>query len=124
MEGVARIVYRTLKGATMPIHLPKAVDDYLASANADDTEALASCFASDATVRDEGRTFEGLEAIKVWHAEARKKYQHTVAPLNIVQRDGKTVVTGRVSGSFPNSPVNLEHIFELAGNKVVSLDIR
>src|SRR5206468_3562420 len=73
---------------------------------------------------DEGRTFEGLDAIKLWHAEARKKYQHTVEPLDIAQRDSKTVVTGRVSGNFPSSPVSLEHVFELAGNKIASLEIR
>jgi SnoaL-like protein len=108
----------------MSIHLPKPIDDYVASGNTDDTEALASCFASDAIVRDEGRTFEGLDAIKLWHAEARKKYQHTVEPLDIAQRDSKTVVTGRVSGNFPSSPVSLEHVFELAGNKIASLEIR
>jgi hypothetical protein len=29
-----------------------------------------------------------------------------------------------VSGDFPGSPVNLEHIFRLDGDKIASLEIR
>jgi len=39
-------------------------------------------------------------------------------------RDGKVVVTGRVSGNFPGSPITLDHIFEIEGGKIVSLEIR
>jgi hypothetical protein len=53
---------------------------------------------------DEGRTFEGLTAIKEWKAETKKKYQHTVEPLASVQKDGNTIVTGRVAGNFPGVP--------------------
>ena len=73
----------------MPIHLPKPVRDYVASGNTDDTEALASCFASDAIVRDEGRTFQGLDAVKAWHADARQRYHHTVEPLEIAEREAR-----------------------------------
>jgi hypothetical protein len=34
------------------------------------------------------------------------------------------VVTGKVSGTFPGSPINLEHIFEIEGGRIVSLEIR
>jgi hypothetical protein len=34
------------------------------------------------------------------------------------------VVLGKVSGNFPNSTVTLEHIFELDGEKIASLEIR
>jgi hypothetical protein len=40
------------------------------------------------------------------------------------QRDGKTVVRARLSGNFPGSPLDLDHIFELHGDKIVSLEIR
>jgi hypothetical protein len=108
----------------MPIHLPNPVHDYVVSGNSDDVEALATCFTSGAIVRDEGRTYEGLEAIKAWHANARDKYHHTVEPLDIVQRNDKIVMTARVSGNFPNSPVTLEHTFQLMGGKIAALEIR
>jgi hypothetical protein len=108
----------------MPIHLPKPIEIYLSSENAHDTEALAACFAADATVLDEGRTFAGLTVIKEWKVETKKKYKHTVEPIDAVERGGKTVVTSKVSGNFPGSPVNLEFIFGLKGDKIASLEIR
>src|SRR6266404_5039738 len=92
--------------------------------NGHDTEAMARCFADNAIVRDEGRTIKGLAAIKEWKAETKKKYQYSVEPLESAQKDGKTVVTSRVTGNFPGSPVNLEFVFGLERNKIASLEIR
>ena len=58
------------------------------------------------------------------NAAAREKYHHTVIPLSIVDRDGTTVVAGTIAGDFPGSPVTLDHIFRLKGNKIASLEIR
>lgn len=108
----------------MSTALPKLVAHYFAAEKREDTEALARCFSDHAVVRDEGRTIEGGAAIKQWMVDAKKKHQHTAEPLETVERDGKTVVIARVSGNFPGSPVNLEHIFGLAGDKIASLEIR
>ncbi len=85
---------------------------------------MARCFADHAVVRDEGRTIEGLTAIKQWKSETNKKYQHTVEPLACVREDGKTVVTNRVAGNFPGSPIHLELVVGLGGNKIASQEIR
>ena len=108
----------------MAIDLPNPIDVYFASENAHDTTALDTCFATDAIVRDEGKTIEGLAAIRAWRIETGKKYNHTVEPLAISGRDGKIIVTGKVSGNFPGSPVNLDHVFELEGDRIVALEIR
>jgi len=108
----------------MAIDLPKPLEIYFASENAHDTGALDTCFAADAIVRDESKTIEGLAAIKAWRIETGKKYNHTVEPLAISERDGKVIVTGKVSGNFPGSPVKLDHVFEIEGEKIVSLEIR
>jgi hypothetical protein len=34
------------------------------------------------------------------------------------------VVTARISGDFPASPVELDHIFELDADRITSLEIR
>ena len=39
----------------MTVPLPEPIATYVAAENADDTAALAACFAADAVVRDEGR---------------------------------------------------------------------
>jgi SnoaL-like domain len=107
----------------MSICLPKPIDIYFASENRHDPSAIDTCFAADATVRDESKTIEGIEAIKTWRIETGKKYGHTIEPLAISERDGKVVVTGKVSGNFPGSPINLDHAFELKDDRIVSLKI-
>jgi hypothetical protein len=108
----------------MAIHLAKPINIYFTSAKTHDVGSLDRCFAADALVHDEGRTIRGIAAIKAWRSETEEKYHHTVEPLSVTGRDGKTVVTAKVSGNFPGSPVNLDHIFELHGDKIVSLEIR
>jgi ketosteroid isomerase-like protein len=107
----------------MSIDLPTPIAIYVDAENRGDVEALAQCFSEDAVVRDEDQTIQGLAAIKQWKAETRKKYQHTVKPLASAQKDGKTIVTNRLTGNFPGSPIELEFVFTLDGNKIVSLDI-
>jgi hypothetical protein len=77
-----------------------------------------------AVLQDEGQTIEGLAAIKQWKAETSKKYQHTMEPLASFQKDGKIIVTNRLTGNFPASPIELEFVFRLKGNKIVALEIR
>ena len=108
----------------MSIDLPTPIAIYIAAENRGDTEALTQCFAEHAVVRDEGKTIEGLAAIKRWKSETRKKYQHNVEPLALAQKDGKTIVTNRLAGNFPGSPIDVKFIFKLDGDKIASLEIR
>jgi hypothetical protein len=107
----------------MSVPLPPAIDLYVKIENSGDVEALSQCFASNATVRDEGHTYEGLADIREWKADTKKKYNHTVAPLAVAHRDGKTVLKAKLAGNFPGSPVTLEFSFVLADGKIVSLEI-
>jgi hypothetical protein len=97
---------------------------YFAAENRSDIEGLGACFTDHAVVRDEGRIIEGVPNIKQWMRDAKAKYQHTVEPIDVVKRDGKTVVIAKVAGNFPNSPVTLEHIFAIEGDRISSLEIR
>jgi hypothetical protein len=105
------------------INLPTPIAIYIAAENRGDVEALAQCFSENAVVRDKNQTIEGLAAIKQWKADTRKKYQHTIEPLLCVQKDGKIIVTNRLTGNFPGSPIELEFVFTFEGSKIVSLDI-
>jgi SnoaL-like domain len=109
----------------MNIKLPPPLESYFVPENThDDMSAIERWFASDATVRDEGRSIKGIAAIKAWRVETAEKYQHSVEPLAVSTRDGKVVVRGRVSGNFPGSPITLDHIFEIEGGKIVFLEIQ
>jgi hypothetical protein len=112
------------KGITMSVHLPKAIERFMSSENAHDADSLAACFAPDATVRDEGRTRRGLTEIAAWRRETTEKYRHTVEPLAVAERDEKVIVTSRVSGNFPGSPITLDFVFRLEDGKISSLEIQ
>ena len=108
----------------MSITLRPPIDLYFTSENAHELSAIDRCFATGAVVRDEGKTITGMAAIKAWRVETSRKYHHTIEPLAVSARDGRVVVTGKVSGDFPGSPINLEHIFEIEDGRIVSLEIR
>ena len=89
-----------------------------------DADALAECFAPDATVRDEGRTRAGLTEIAAWRRETTEKYHHTVEPLAVAERGGKIIVATKISGDFPGSPVTLDFVFRLENGKISSLEVQ
>lgn len=107
----------------MNINLPEPIAAYFA-ADKLDSEAIARCFTQDAVVKDEGRTYTGLAAIRKWNAEASAKYQYTSKPFRSEQTDGKTVVSCHLTGTFPGSPIDLRYFFRLEHGKVASLEIR
>ena len=107
----------------MPVDLPPPIALYIKAENAGDVESLSQCFAADAVVRDEGRTYEGLAAIKAWKAETKRKYQHTVEPLASARKGDRIVVTSRLTGNFPGSPIEVRFAFTLAGDKIALLEI-
>jgi hypothetical protein len=108
----------------MSIYLPPAIDLYIRIENSGDVEALSECFVSNATVRDESHTYQGLAAIREWKADTKKKYSHSIAPLEVSDRDGKVILKAQLTGNFPGSPVTLEFSFVLSDGKIASLEIR
>ena len=108
----------------MSIQLPDPIERYIQIANSGTPEAAPECFAPDATVYDEGQTYEGVAAIKNWIAATKKKYDHTIAPLELAERGGQSVLKAELSGNFPGSPITVNFSFALADGKIRSLEIR
>jgi hypothetical protein len=104
-------------------NLPKPIALYVAAENSGDTNLFDQCFAQNAVVRDENETHKGLAEIKKWKAETKTKYQHTVDPLRLAEKDGKFIVTNRLTGNFPGSPIELDFVFTIQADKIVSLEI-
>jgi hypothetical protein len=108
----------------MSIQLPDPIERYVQIANFGTAEAAPECFAPDATVYDEGQTYEGVAAIRNWMAATKKKYGHTVAPLELAEHGGRSVLKARLTGNFPGSPVTVNFTFVLADGRIRSLEIR
>lgn len=107
----------------MSLELPKPISTYLASVDAKDSEMLALCFSKEAVVHDEGGEYRGLDAIKGWSQETQRKYQYSMEALD-ASVSGETVrVRAKVTGSFPGSQVELDYLFTLANDKIISLKI-
>ncbi|WP_101926735.1 MULTISPECIES: nuclear transport factor 2 family protein [Luteimonas] len=107
----------------MPPSLPAVVADYFRISNGGDDAALGACFTDDAVVHDEGGTHRGHADIQAWKRAARRKYDYSVTPVEH-QRDGdRLTVAAELVGNFPGSPVTVDHVFELAGDRIRTLRI-
>lgn len=106
----------------MPLSLPKPIEDYFA-ADATDGAAIATCFTANAVVIDEKKTHTGREAIAAWKAEASAKYDYVAEPVAIDEQGDRVIVTAKVSGNFPGSPVDLRYAFALSGDAIARLEI-
>jgi hypothetical protein len=104
------------------LDLPEPIAAYF-DADQRDGEAVAHCFTERAVVNDEGQTHCGPEAIKAWKTAAFAKYRYASAPFAVEQKDGRYIVTSRLTGNFPGSPVDLRYHFRLERGKIAHLEI-
>lgn len=107
----------------MDMQLPGAITAYFEADRSRNADAVAECFDDDAAVKDERQVHAGREAIRRWKAEASSKFSYTVEPFAIGKEGGRTVVTSRVVGDFPGSPVDLRYFFVLKEEKIAELEI-
>lgn len=108
----------------MAMTLPAALRTYMNSEATRDTELLSQCFAADAEVVDEGRTYRGIDAIREWKRASHARYRYTVTPLGVTRHEGDFRMLANVAGTFPGSPIQLMYVARIAGEKIASLAIR
>jgi uncharacterized protein (TIGR02246 family) len=108
----------------MTFTVPEPVNSYLAAEAAKNADAISRCFAPDGVVLDEGREYRGRDAIRLWKAAADAKYQYVLETVNVRTLGNLVTVSARLTGEFPGSPVELDHIFKLSNDKIASLEIR
>ena len=105
-----------------PLNLPEPIAAYF-EADKRNAEAVARCFTRQGVVKDEGQTHTGPAAITAWKTTAAAKYSYTSEPFAVEQKDDQYIVTSRLTGNFPGSPVDLRYFFELERGKIASLVI-
>ncbi|MBY8977974.1 nuclear transport factor 2 family protein [Rhodobacteraceae bacterium NNCM2] len=107
------------------MNLPEPIQRYFAANSCNDVDALVQAFAEDAIVHDEGGVYQGAEAIRGWLLKTKAAYAATANPLEQTKTDdGRWVVSAKVSGSFPGSPVILTFSFGLTNERIANLEIR
>jgi hypothetical protein len=109
---------------SMALDLPRPVAEYLVADEAKDADALSCCFTEDGTVHDEGQDYHGRDSIRKWKQAADARYRYVLQTVNVQTSGDLVTVRARLTGEFPGSPVELDHIFKLSGDKIASLEIR
>ena len=104
------------------LDLPEPIADYF-SADRRDGEAVARCFTAEGVVKDERKTHVGIAAIEAWKNAASAEFAYAAEPIALEKHDREVIVSGRVTGSFPGSPVILRYTFILERGKIASLEI-
>lgn len=107
----------------MAIELPQIIARYFTADAQRGSDAVLECFAHDAVVRDEGKTYTGIGEIRAWKEGAASAFSYTVEPFEIGTDGDRTVVTSRLVGNFPGSPVDLRYLFVLSDGKIAALEI-
>ena len=105
------------------LSLPEPIEAYF-EADRRGGHAVARCFTNDGVVMDEGRTHTGLAAIEAWKTAATAQYSYVAEPFALEKKDRTYIVTSRVTGDFPGSPVDLRYTFTLERGKIASLEIK
>ena len=107
----------------MTAELPQPLADYFAAKNLHDIDGMLIPFSSDAAVRDEGETHQGLAAIRDWMEATTRKYRVTFEVAAATANGAAWRIAGIVSGNFPGSPATLHYTFTLAGQRIARLEI-
>jgi ketosteroid isomerase-like protein len=104
------------------VFLPPPIAAYFA-ADSIDADSVAQCFTDDAVVVDEQRQHRGRAAITQWKAQATAKYHYTSEPLTVEVSGSTAIVSARLTGDFPGSPVELQYRFTVADGMIARLEI-
>ena len=66
-----------------------------------------------------GQEYQGRDSIRQWKQAADAKYRYVLQTVNVHKFGDLVTVRARLTGEFPGSPVEIEHIFTLSNNKIV-----
>jgi ketosteroid isomerase-like protein len=103
----------------MALDFPEPVAEYLAAEKAKDADALSCCFTEDGTVHDEGQDYHGRDSVRQWKQAADAKYRYVLQTINVQTYGDLVTVRARLTGEFPGSPVELDHIFNFPTTRLL-----
>ena len=106
----------------MRTKLPDVISAYVEASNNRVAERFATLFTRDAIVRDEGQKHRGVTAIKNWFSSTVTKYAFTLRPIRLSRsKEAEIVLTAKMTGDFPGSPISARFHFVLDQGKIAKL---
>ena len=107
----------------MTMDLPQPIAAYV-NANARlDVDGMLKPFAPDATFVDNGKRFEGQEAIRHLLEEEVVPVKAIFTPDTVRNEGNDVVVEGPAHGNFPGSPLRFTYRFKLVNSAIESLEV-
>lgn len=111
------------KNYHLPVPLPPPVAAYYQASDLYDSALLASCFAEDAVLHDEGKEYRGPAAISKYILQANQEAKVSMDITHWADQNNGVVVTATLTGEFEGSPVALDFHFSLEDGKIKTLNI-
>lgn len=110
------------------LQMPQSIAAFIEATNAHKSDEFLATLTEGAVITDEGQEYRGIAAIKKWSDEKIIGARVTLDAVDLMNGDGKTIVTLRVDGNFDKTglpdPLLLDFHFTLDTNKISALDIR
>ncbi|WP_346985893.1 nuclear transport factor 2 family protein [Chryseobacterium sp. POE27] len=103
------------------MNLPNIISELVKAQNEFDSAAYTNCFAENAEVFDEGKTHNGKAEIEKWIDKSNKEYKATMEPVDYDEKED--ILSAKVTGSFPGSPIILKFHFDIADGKIQHLKV-
>lgn len=97
-----------------PSRVPQAVAAYQAAHDRRDVATALAQFTDDATIVDDGTTYDGIAGVETFLRTAASEYTYTRTLLSADERaPGHWLVTNHLEGDFPGGQVDLAYEFHL-----------
>ncbi|WP_328629489.1 nuclear transport factor 2 family protein [Streptomyces sp. NBC_00353] len=107
-----------------PDVLPEVITRYLEAHHAHDTATAVTAFAGDATVIDDGNTYQGTAAIEQWLGRSATEFTYTAHLIGTQQTDTTHyIATHHLEGNFPGGTIDLRYQFTLHDDLIEHLAI-
>ncbi|MEU4040085.1 nuclear transport factor 2 family protein [Streptomyces collinus] len=107
-----------------PDDLPKVITRYLTAHRAHDTATAVTTFTDDATVIDDGNTYQGSVAIEQWLDRSATEFTYTIHLTNAQETDtAHYITTHHLEGNFPGGTIDLRYRFTLRDDLIEHLAI-
>jgi ketosteroid isomerase-like protein len=111
----------TSPGAT---NVPKAIEAFQMAHDRRDIPTSLAQFAEDASVVDDGRTYDGIAGVESFLSTAASEYTFTRTLVSAVEiAPDHWIVTNHLEGDFPGGQVDLTYEFRLADGLITHLTI-
>jgi hypothetical protein len=110
------------------LRLPQSINAFIEATNAHNSDEFLATLSESAVITDEGQEYRGIAAIKEWSDEKYIGAKVTLEVVEVMNSNGKTIVTLKVGGNFDKTglsdPFLMDFHFTIDTNKIAALDIR